>query len=420
MENDIRPPERQFSPVLASAVDEGSAFQTPETVAAQQTLQEDAPRTAPISPGTSKPAADGGGWRGWFKKLDLQWPPRRKEWLLIGGAVLLIGASVAALMLTHHPKAKPIVHHAIVKKVVKPAAPTTVPSTLTGLPVAPAINQLPVTAVMIENSLDARPQSGLSQAGVVFEAIAEGGITRFLTLFQDTAPEDIGPIRSARPYYIEWAMGFDAGYAHVGGSPEALADIKAWGVKDLDQFANGGSYHRISARAAPHNVYTGIGTLQQLETAKGYTTSTYTGFARKAKEAPSKKPTAKGIDIPISGPAYNVHYDYNPVTNSYNRSEGGAAHVDANGAVQISPKVVIALVMSYGLEADDHHSQYGTLGSGQAYIFQDGIVTIGQWTKATDKDQFVFTDASGKPVPLNPGQTWLTAIANSGGVTYAP
>jgi len=117
------------------------------------------------------------------------------------------------------------------------AKPTTEASKLTGVQVDPAVNQRPTTAVMIENSTAARPQSGLDQAGVVFEAIAEGGITRFEAIYQDSQPAYLGPVRSVRPYYIQWALGFDAAIAHVGGSPEALSDIKTWNAKDLDQFA---------------------------------------------------------------------------------------------------------------------------------------------------------------------------------------
>jgi hypothetical protein len=389
------------------------SFRTPDEIAAEQTLQ-DTPETTRQTAAETK-TSQAAGWR---QKLALHWPPGKKEWLVAAGVVLLIVISLfGAFALTHHPKKPVAVHH--IKSIVKPLPPKTVASTLSGLQVDPSVNLRPVTGVMIENSLDSRPQSGLSQASVVFEAIAEGGITRFLALFQDTAPADIGPIRSARPYYIQWELGFDAGYAHVGGSPEALADIKIWGVRDLDQFANGGSYHRISSRAAPHNVYTSIAALNQLETAKGYTSSTFTGFARK-KEAPSKQPTAKSVNLSLSGPLYNAHYDYVAATNTYNRSEGGAAHIDANGNVQISPKVVIALVMPYGLEADDHHSQYGTIGNGPAYIFQDGTVTTGQWTKTSATSQFVFTDAAGKPLSLNPGQTWLTAVGSTSNVSYAP
>jgi hypothetical protein len=353
---------------------------------------------------------------GWRQKLTLRWPPGRKEYI-VAAVVVVSGAGGASWLILHHTSA-PATH---VQKIAKPAAPKTVASNLTGLQVDPAVNLRPVTAVMIENSQDARPQSGLSEAGVVFEAIAEGGITRFLALFQDNIPGNVGPIRSARPYYVQWALGFDAGYAHVGGSPEALADVKAWGVKDLDQFANAGAYHRVGSRPAPHNVYTGIPNLNQLEANKGYVNSTYTGFARKPRELPVRTPpTAKSINFNISGALYNVHYDYDAAANSYARSEAGGPHIDANTNLQIKPKVVIALIMSYGLEADDHHSAYGTIGNGQAFIFQNGKVTVGGWAKTANNVQFTFTDETGKPLLLIPGQTWLTALGSAPSVSYAP
>lgn len=354
-----------------------------------------------------------------WRKFKLSWPPHKKEFIVAGVILLLIVAGVGGWILTHPAVKKVVVAKPATVVIKKVVAPVKVPSTLTGLPVDPSINQGPVTGVMIENSLDARPQSGLSQAGVVFEAIAEGGITRFLALYQDTAPDNVGPIRSARPYYLQWALGFDAGYAHVGGSPEAIADISTWGVRDLDQFYNGGSYHRIDTRAAPHNVYTAIATLNQLEISKGYTSSTYTGFSRKI-EAPAKVPTAKTINLHISGALYDVSYLYDATTNSYLRSEGGVPHADANTGTQLSPKVVIAMVMPYSLEADGSHSVYNTIGSGPVYVFQDGVISTGQWTKGSNASQFVFTDSNNVVINLNPGQTWLTAIANTTDVTYAP
>ncbi len=422
MNNDIRPPKS-----LRTSLDglsaktpkpDKSLFYTPEEAAAADNIAESVQpinSTTHTEPSLAKTSKSTGSWR---TKLTPKWPLGRKEWL-VSAVLTLISGGIVAFIITH-VSSKPIVSATVTTPLHKvPPKPKTVASALSGLQVDPSFNLRPVTGVMIENSPDSRPQSGLAQAGVVFEAIAEGGITRFLALFQDTAPDDVGPIRSARPYYIQWALGFDAAYAHVGGSPEALADIKNWGVRDLDQFANGGSYHRIAARAAPHNVYTSVAALNQLETAKGYTASTFTGFARK-QPAPSKQPTAKSIDLTFSGALYNVHYDYNTVTNSYNRSEGGVAHTDANGNKQISPNVVVALVMPYGLAADDHHSRYGTIGSGQAYIFQDGTVTMGQWTKTSEKSQFTFTDPAGKPLALNPGQTWLSAMASTSKVSYKP
>ncbi len=388
-------------------------FRTPDEIAADQTLDaspEAAPQIVDKPGGPDKPKSS------WKEKLALHWPPGKKEWITAGVIILLIAGGGLAYALTHK---EPV---ATLKPIPKVTPQTkTVPSTLTGLPVDPAVNQRTVTGVMIENSVDARPQSGLGQAGVIFEAIAEGGITRFLALYQDTAPDNVGPIRSARPYYLEWNLAFDAGYAHVGGSPEALADIKAWGVRDLDQFANGGSYHRVNTRIAPHNVYTSIAALNQLEVSKGWTTSTYTGFARKPKAVPGKAPpTAKTIDLGLSGALYNVHYDYVAATNSYARSEGGAPHMDANTNTQISVKVVVAMVVPYGIASDGHHSQYATIGSGPVSIFQDGVVITGTWTKTAGPSQITFADAAGKPIKLNPGQTWLTAVGAAGNVTYAP
>lgn len=399
------------------------AFLTPEEVAAMDDVNSDATIPEQIEPiesrsgGSTGSVRNNNGGSGWRQKLALHWPPGRKELVAAAGLLLIIGLAVF-LLWPQPPKKAVVVHHP--KQAAKPPAPKTVASKLSGLQVDPAVNNGTVTGVMIENSLDARPQSGLSQASVVFEAIAEGGITRFLALYLDNKPDNVGPIRSARPYYVQWNLGFDAGYAHVGGSPEALADIKAWGVRDLDQFFNGGSYHRVSSRAAPHNVYTSLSALNQLEAAKGYTNSVFTSLGRKLKEAPSKQPAAKSINLAISSALYNVHYDYDAATNSYKRSEGGAAHIDANSNAQISPKVVIALVMPYGLEADDHHSFYNTIGSGPAYVFQDGGVTTGQWAKASAKDQFTFTDSSGQPILLNPGQTWFTALSQASQVTYSP
>jgi hypothetical protein len=215
-------------------------------------------------------------------------------------------------------------------------------------------------------------------------------------------------------------MGFDAAVAHVGGSPEALQDIKTWGVKDLDQFYNGSYYHRISTRAAPHNVYTSIANLNALEAKKGFGQPTYTSFARKAA-APSAAPNATSIDFSISSALYNVHYDYDGATNSYKRFEGGAAHMAVNGSgvqTQITPKVVVGLVMPKGIEADDLHTSYNTLGSGQAFIFQDGLVTVGTWHKPNNATNFTFTDQNGAAIKLNPGQTWLTALGSASSASY--
>jgi len=357
----------------------------------------------------------------WWSDLSL------KERLgVVGVSLLVIFAAAVIWFAFFHPSNTPSVaittHTA--KPKPKPKAPITEASPLSGVQVDPSLVSRPVTGIMIENSDFARPQSGLQDAGVVYEAIAEGGITRFLALFQDTRPQYIGPVRSLRPYYIDFAAPFQASIVHVGGSPEALATVRNGNYRDLDQFFNSGSFWRISARPAPHNVYTTFDRLDALNKSKGYTSSHFTIWPRKADKKLAT-PTAKTIDIAISGPDYYSHYNYDPATNTYLRSEGGAAHTDLVSAddktgVQLHPKVVIALVMAYSIEADGKHSFYADTGSGTAYIFQDGGVTQGRWVKADSASQIQFTDASDVPLKLDAGQTWLTLVADSSKVRYAP
>ncbi len=333
-----------------------------------------------------------------------------KQWLLLAAVVLLAGTLVTWRLASRHttmPTPTPA---------VQPKS-NTVASNLTGLQVNPKLNQLPVIGVMIENSQDARPQAGLTGAGIVFEAIAEGGITRFLALYQNLKPTYLGPVRSVRPYYIQWALPFQASIAHVGGSPEALAAMRSLGARDLDQFANGGSYDRITARVAPHNVYTGVNRLVKLAKSKGFKSSHFESWPRKTEE-PAAKPSVRQINFTISSDLFNVHYTYDHKTNSYKRSEGGQVHRDDKTHTQIHPKVVIALVMNHGLEADGLHSIYHTTGSGQMFVFQDGTLTKGHWHKSGPHAQFSFTDQNQQPLKLNPGQTWVTVVGQTNQISY--
>lgn len=359
--------------------------------------------------------------KAFFRKLKWKNLSTKQRIIFIITAILVVsGIGTGAYALMSHHNNKPVATH----KTSKPK-PTTKPkiivSTLTGLVIKdPSINARPVTGVMIENSDDARPQSGLDQVGVVFEAVAEAGITRFLALYQDSQPAYLGPVRSARPYYVQWDLGFDAAYAHVGGSPEALSDITSWNVHDLNQFYNANAYERVSSRAAPHNVYTSASQLNQLEASKGFNSSNFTGFVRKP-DSISKTPNAASIDISPSSADFNSHYDFDTSANNYKRSEGGAPHmeVDASGnKTQITPKVIIAMVMQQGIEGDDYHTSYNVIGSGQAYVFQDGTVTIGTWQKTDNTSQITFTSSNNKPIALNAGQTWLVAVSSASQVSY--
>ena len=355
-----------------------------------------------------------------FRKLRNKEPLTKKEKWIIGIEIAIIVIIIGLICYILFKPTKTTT--ATIKKEPKATVvPVIIKSRLTGLPVTAAQAALPVTGVMIENSDEARPQSGLSQAGVVYEAIAEGGITRFLALYEEGQPSSLGPIRSARPYYVDWLLPFDASYAHVGGSADGLDAISTYKVKDLDQYYNGSSYTRISSRAAPHNVYTSMANLLALEKSKGYATSTFTGFPRKA-DKPAAIPEATKVDFNIAGSDFEVHYDYNKLTNSYDRSEAGSPMVDANTGKQLSPKVVIAIVVPISQGALDasgaYYSEYADTGSGPAYIFQDGNVIVGTWSKSSPTAQIQFGDANGDPTALNAGQTWITAVSDSNLITY--
>jgi hypothetical protein len=337
--------------------------------------------------------------------------------LVFGMTIVAVSAPTAAWLLLPRPQVA-----VVVKKDETPTAPVAEPtkyySPLTGMPVADeAATKRQVTAIMIENSIFARPQSGIKDAGVVFEAIAEGGITRLATLHQEDRPGLIGPVRSLRPYYLDWIAPFDASIAHVGGSNNALLTVRNGTFKDIDQFFNGGFYWRATDRAAPHNVYTNFDKLDELNNKKGFTSSTFTAWPRKAEHA-SDAPRATHIDVPVSGADYNVKYDYDKGNNNYIRYLGGAPSKDREGG-QVTPRVVIVLKVptQIGFE-DGYREQMTTNGVGDAFIFQDGVVTKGHWRKDGQKSQINFYDANAHQILLNAGQTWVTVVAPEKNVTW--
>ena len=349
------------------------------------------------------------------------WSRRRKIDSLGLALVLAVAAALGGYYAFRQPPPQP--PPALVVKAA--AKPLLVPSPLTGLKVDPKLAKRPVTGIMVENSLDARPQSGLQDAGVVFEAIAEGGITRFLALFQETQPQYVGPVRSLRPYYYDFALSFDASVAHVGGSPAALKEIRGGG-KDLDQFFNAGSYWRQSSRAAPHNVYTSFQRLDALNKSKHYRSSKFTPWPRKI-EPRIIKPTsikATNIKMSLSGYYYNTQYLYDAKNNDYRRSEGSAKHYVTDSPndrkpEQLHPKVVLALIMPYRVVDSSGHSDYGTTGKGPLYVFQDGGVTIGKWKRAEHGGEFKFLTNDNQTIKLDPGQTWVTILSSTSEISYS-
>lgn len=348
-----------------------------------------------------------------------QWVQKHHKLIIIIISVLALLAAIVSAFIFFNQKLSSPAQLEVVAETQETPKPKPEPikyySPLTGKLVTDlAATTQPVTGVMIENSPDARPQSGLKDSGVVFEAIAEGGITRFLVLYQQEKPQVVGPVRSLRLYDVDWLAAFDSSIAHVGGSLYALNEIRNGNYRDIDQFFNSGYYWRASDRYAPHNVYTSFQKLDALNAAKGYTASNFTGFSR-IDGATSAIPDATNINITISSFLYNNSYVYDAITNTYARSQAGEAHIDRESG-QITPSVVIALkVDETTILQDGWRESIATIGSGAAVIFQNGVAINATWTKTAQTSQIKFTDAVGADIPLVRGQTWITAVPNDAG-----
>lgn len=347
---------------------------------------------------------------GIFRRFG-EWIKRHRTLSIVIAGIIFIGITIGVIFLLMQNSNRPLSYAVAPKQLPKPIYY----SPLTGEKVKDeATTKQAVTAIMLENSPDARPQSGIKQAGMVYEAIAEGGITRFLTLHQEDKPQLIGPVRSLRMYYVDWLAPYQASVAHVGGSSAALAEVRNGQYRDIDQFFNGGYYWRATDRYAPHNVYTSFEKLDELNKSKGYTESTFDGFPRKDGK-PSETPNARNITINFSSDWYNTTYSYDTEKNYYNRSLAGEPHLDREDG-QITPKVVIAMkVNETRVFEDGYRESIETIGSGQAVIFQNGTAQEVTWKKPDRATRISFTDAEGKEVPLARGQTWIAAVPNGHG-----
>lgn len=270
--------------------------------------------------------------------------------------------------------------------------------------------------VMIENHLAARPQVGLDKAGVVYEAIAEGGITRFLALFGPKDATKVGPVRSARTYYVDWNWEYNALYAHVGGNIDALQKIKKEGVRDLDEFANAGPYHREprGGVATEHTMFANLDLLWDVGKQKGYpATGDYQGLVFKKEATVSPAGTLKSVMIPFSTKTYEVKWVYDAKNNVFNREQAGVAHKDGVSDTQFTAKNVIVQTVNSRLittEINETGFIMDTVGSGPALVFQDGKKIEATWKKDNTKARTLFYDKDNQLIKMNPGVTWFEII----------
>ncbi|WP_245640101.1 DUF3048 domain-containing protein [Paenibacillus dakarensis] len=292
---------------------------------------------------------------------------------------------------------------------------------LTGMPLEEASNRRPL-AVMINNAPAARPQSGLSKADIVYEVLAEGGITRLIGIFQSqTDIEKIGPVRSIRPYLINIGESYGGVLVHAGGSPEAYSIIQRQGKQDMDEIGNAGAYFwRDKDRKAPHNLYTSDENLRKgadkLKYSAEVTIPQYP-FIKNEKDAegqaantPAGEPAAK-VDLTFLLKNYVVGYTYDSESKLYQRSMNGKPHIDRNDESVLTAANVIVLGAAHKTLDDIGRLAIDVNSGGEAMLFQEGQVIRGQWVRAEgDVIRFV---KDGKEVPLVPGTTYFNIVPNT-------
>lgn len=305
--------------------------------------------------------------------------------------------------------------------------------------------------IMVQNNVEARPQSGLSNADVIHEAVAEGGITRFLAIYYCESPKIVGSVRSARIYFIKLLQGFGDRplYGHVGGAAtpgpaDALGEIKdlGWfGKNDLDQFGvpfpnYWRDYDRLPGRATEHTMYTNTEKLwDYAKTQRGFTNVDEDGnkwdedwkpwsFQDDAKEG-SRGDVSKisyGFWSNSLGSDYNVVWSYDPASNSYVRTNGGEKHIDLNTEDALQAKNIVIAFADESVANDgyDHgeHLLYDVVGGDDAIVFQNGKSIEGTWEKDDEEDMMRFYNESGDEIEFVRGKIWISILPTGNEVDY--
>lgn len=277
-----------------------------------------------------------------------------------------------------------------------------------------------VISVKIENSPAARPQTNLSLADVVYESVAEGGITRFNALFHSKEPDVVGPVRSARLSDLYIVPQYHALFVFSGASTSVNARIRSAISENLSQDAGVSyPYFRAKDRPAPHNLYVVLAKVREEATRRSMPGTMQVQGLMFGKGAVEGTPTVSEIYIPFS-PANKVRWTYDTATRTYLRENNGAKHMDKGTGKQIAARNVVVIRAKHVPASHDvvGSTTYEIIleGTGVCTVFRDGQRFDGTWTAGKDAPpRFVGED--GKPILLAPGNTWIQVIQPSIDIT---
>jgi hypothetical protein len=298
-------------------------------------------------------------------------------------------------------------------------------SDLDGVP-APAdqAHRLPA-AIMVDDNRVARPQSGFSTASIVYQAPADGGEDRYMLVFQEGTSTDIGPVRSARPYFVYWATEYKSAFGHYGGDAETrLKVVPAMSGNIYNMDALSGQpcpYHRITTRNSPHNAYTNSAAQISCAAKYGFP-ATYQGQPRRTfvEDTPaSERPASQMIDIPYR--TGTVGYEFDPATDSYKRLVDGHDQIDPANNEQVYARNIVVMFQAVSNDySEPGHVRpvVANVGSGNAIVFKEGRAIVGTWKKTSNTSLTRFYDAADKEIPLVRGEIFLQSVPIGTKVTY--
>lgn len=284
-------------------------------------------------------------------------------------------------------------------------------------------------AVLIDDAMAARPQSGYNAAALVYQAPADGGEDRYMFVYQGDEAKEIGPVRSGRPFFLRWAAEYRAAVAHYGGDYMTLGQtipelVKRKFIYDIDAlFGEAAAFHRIRERRAPHNAYTDTLALRKMGSRRGMPPAqpSTLGVRAYVDDAPlDDRPAASSIRVPY--PRGSADYAYDRERNLYLRSVAGRAQVDAADGERVTARNVVVLFMKKSIDPNSEpgHARIvlDQMGSGKALVFREGRVWAATWRKRNVADVTRFYDAAGKEIPLVRGRTFFQVVPTGTKVTY--
>ena len=268
-------------------------------------------------------------------------------------------------------------------------------------------------AVMIDNHNQAWPQAGLNKAYMVYEIIVEGGETRLMAIFKGVTVDKIGPVRSSRHYFIDYAMENDAIYAHYGWSPQAESDIKKYSINNLNGITESTStFWRVKDKSAPHNAVTSTEALLKAAKSKGYkTTSDKESVLNYVTDEVNLEDgiTANSVTIPHST-LQKVKYVYDETNQVYKRYARNKAQTDWDTGNAITTKnIIITFCDNYTLTDSENKGRQGlkNIGTFDGYYITNGKAIKIKCTKTTRDQQTKYEDLNGNEIKVNDGNTWV-------------